>query len=513
MPEVLKLFPLRSLPGIKKDGTETEGNYYSDGKWTRFYRGLPRSILGYRAMTNEFPGPSRGLFVSLNGSGYLDIFSGSSEALSVGQFTTSGFGSGVVDITPVGFIGDSNNVWQFDQFYNATGGGQISLISHAAPNLADIGSDIARPVYYGDITSPTPPLASQAGGGGDFEVSGGVVALNPYVVAYGSLGLVAWSDINDPSLFPTANAANPTSTKIVKGLSIRGAAVPSCLLWSLTSVLQMTFVGGDQVWSFSTLSDQSSILSSSCVIEYDGVYYWIGVDRFLCFNGVLRELPNQMNLDFFFTNLNFSQRQKVFGYKIPRWGEMVWCFPTGQNTENNWMIIYNVRENTWYDSPLPADGRSAAYFAQSWQYPVMMGANPYPSTDYQLWQHEYQLDEVIGNSTNAIESYIETSDISIVGSGMGQSETNAWTQLVGLEPDFLFGDELIIEFLSREYAQQNNATVETKILTPSSPNGGFFDIQKQGRYIRYRVSSNIQNGYFIWGTPQIFFKLGDRQPM
>lgn len=512
MTEIFKTFPLRSLPGIKRDGTSTEGNYYNEGKWTRFYRGLPRSILGYRAMSSSYPGPSRGLYVNMNGSGYLDIFSGSSDALSVGQFTGDGFGGGINDITPVGFPGDANNVWQMDAFYNATGGGEISLIAHAAPNLADIGSDTTAPVYYGDIADIIPLTASQAEAGGDFEVSGGILALNPYVIAYGSLGLVAWSDINDPSLFPTANAANPTSTKIVKGLSIRGAATPSCLLWSLNSVIQMTFVGGDVTWTFTTLTDQSSILSSSGVVEYDGIYYWPGVDRFLVFNGVLRELPNQMNLDYFFSNLNFTQRQKVFGYKIPRWGEIVWCFPKGTSTECNWMVVYNVREDTWYDSPLPTDGRSAAYFAQSWQYPVMGGATTYPSTDYQLWQHEYQYDEVIGTTSNAIESFIETSDISIVGSGMGNNDQSVWTQLVGMEPDFLFGDELRIEILTREFAQQDNETVETKNITISSPNGGYFDTQKQARYIRWRIGSNIQNGFFIWGDPKIFYKLGDRQP-
>ena len=54
MVENYKIFPLRASSGIKLDGTQEEGNYWNKGLWTRFYRGLPRSILGYRSMTESF---------------------------------------------------------------------------------------------------------------------------------------------------------------------------------------------------------------------------------------------------------------------------------------------------------------------------------------------------------------------------------------------------------------------------------------------------------------------------
>lgn len=503
---------LHSDPGIKKDETSTEGNNWNDGQWVRFYRGLPRSILGYRSMTNAYPGPSYGLFVNLNGTGFLDIFSGSSNKLTVGQFTTDGFGSGIIDITPSGFIADPANVWQMDSFYNANGGGEISLIAHAAPNLGNISSDIARSVYYGDITATVPLVAATDDSMNPFGVSGGILDLNPYVIAYGSKGLVAWSSINDPSTFPVANQANPTPTKIVKGLSVRGSAAPAALLWSLDSLLLMAFVGGDVVWTFTTISDQSSILSSSCPMEMDGIYYWIGVDRWLTYNGVLRELPNEINSDFFFTNLNFDQRQKVFSYKIPRWGEIWWCFPLGTATECNHAIIYNVRENTWYDTPLPRDGRSAAYFAQSWQYPVLFGANTLvgPSGGagtYQLWQSEYGHDEVVGGSVNAIESFVVSSDLCIVGGTLPpMSDMTRWTQLVGLEPDFDFGSALDIDILTRTFAQDDNEVAQSNTIVQGD---SYFDTQIQARYIRWKISSNCQGGYFVTGNSLIRYREGD----
>ena len=44
---------IKSLPGIKRDGTKFEGDQYVDGQWVRFQRALPRKIGGYRSI-NKF---------------------------------------------------------------------------------------------------------------------------------------------------------------------------------------------------------------------------------------------------------------------------------------------------------------------------------------------------------------------------------------------------------------------------------------------------------------------------
>lgn len=517
MAETLKIFPLRALPGVKRDTTDTEGNYWSQGKWVRFYRGLPRSMPGYRSMTQAFAGPSRGLFVNANGNGFFSVFSGSADKIEVGQFNQSGFGSGVSDITPGGFVTNPSNAWQIDSFFNSNGGGLIDLIAHAAPNLADIASNVATQVYYGDITSISPLTGAVDDSSNPFEVSGGVLALHPYAIAYGSGGQVSWSAVNDPSVFPVANAANPVATKIVKGLAIENQSnPPSCLLWSIDSLIQMSFVGGDVVWDFNVISDQSSVLSSSGMIEADGVFYWPGIDRFLTYNGTLRELPNEMNLDFFYDNLNYAQRQKVFGFKIPRRGEIWYCAPLFGATECNWAVIYNVRENTWYDTPLPADGRSAAYFAQAWQYPVLGGASSYMG-GFNMWQSEFGTDEIVGNTVNAIESFILSPSASIVGGGLtflgsaSASPESVNTQMVRFEPDFKIGNSITFTTLGRDYPMDQDSILNTRTIM-QQPSGNQYDLQVQKRYLRWQIGCNSQGGSFIMGTPLLHYRNGDRNP-
>jgi hypothetical protein len=112
-------------------------------------------------------------------------------------------------------------------------------------------------------------------------------------------------------------------------------------------------------------------MSSQSVIEYDGIYYWCGVDRFLLYNGQVMEIPNTFNQNYFFDNLNYAQRQKVYASKVPRYGEIWWFYPSGDSEECNNAIVFNMREKVWYDAGEAMGARrTAGYFSQVFHYPV-----------------------------------------------------------------------------------------------------------------------------------------------
>jgi hypothetical protein len=220
----------------------------------------------------------------------------------------------------------------------------------------------------------------------NISVSGGVVSLHPYVFIYGNNGLIkncAAGDLTD-WVSADANEVNAATGKIVQGLPVRGGSnSPSGLFWSLDSLIRVSYAPTSitsgattvtQYWRYDIVSSQSSILSSQSVIEYDGIYYWCGVDRFLLYNGVVKEIPNNFNQNYFFDNLNYAQRQKVYVTKVPRFGEVWWFFPSGTSTECNDAIIYNIRENCWYDAGTALGARrSAGYFSQVFHYPINAG--------------------------------------------------------------------------------------------------------------------------------------------
>jgi hypothetical protein len=194
--------------------------------------------------------------------------------------------------------------------------------------------------------------------------------------------------------------------KIVQGLPVRGGSnAPSGLFWSVDSLIRVSYIGGTgtppQYWRYDIISSQTSIMSSQCAIEYDGIYYWIGTDRFLLYNGTVKEIPNDFNQNYFFDNLNYAQRQKVWATKVPRYGEIWWFYPRGDATECTDAIIFNVREQVWYDAGQALGARrSAGYFSQVFAYPIEASWVTLPD--------EVVFSETLNEVTGSVFLYLDT---------------------------------------------------------------------------------------------------------
>jgi len=546
-----KVFGLNTKPGIQRDGTLLDKNFYVDGQWVRFQRGRPRKIGGFQEITAILTGPSRGIYIEPQ-NGFNYIYSGYNNGFQSVAITEIGLSGTPVDFTLSNFTPSDANLWQIDAMYDSNGTGNSLLLAHPGQNLNQIDSTTNTPVLQGNIGSKTYTLSGVAiGSSGSFtcsaspvtltvgtlitiagtntgtgsitgysnptsyyiistngstsftlstsyggsaistvsgtavglsftvtpansiptslskigvftvagsvnsaspnvfvlpsanilvgagqiisgtyipagttvvsvtgtnvtmsnnatvgsgttnitatfdnniSVSGGVVAVYPYVFVYGNNGLIqncaAGNTLNWVSA--DSNANNVSSTKIVKGLPVRGGSnSPSALFWALDSLIRVSYTpttvstgtgsalsSSTFYWRYDIISSQTSIMSSQCVIEYDGIYYWIGVDRFMLYNGVVKEIPNDMNQNYFFDNLNYVQRQKVWACKVPRYGEIWWFYPRGNSTECNDVIIYNVRDNLWYDAGQAYGAqRSAGFYTQVFDYPIMANWN------------------------------------------------------------------------------------------------------------------------------------------
>jgi hypothetical protein len=394
---------IMSKPGIKRDGTRLEGDQYVDGQWVRFQRGLPRKIGGYRSINKFLRGLPRAL-TEYTQDLLTYIHAGSSDRLERFFIDATYNTSVITDRTPSsGFTTADANMWQFATAYDTTNGNQI--VAQVAPNLNCICNSDGGALFVGDLLGTT-ALTQVTLVPANFSATGGVVTLPPYTFAFGNDGYAAWSVPNKPNDFTGSGAGNAyiTGQKIVKGMPLRGGPgnSPSGLFWSADSLIRGTYVGGTAVFQFDTISTQSSILAANSVIEYDGIFYWIGTDRFLMFNGVVREVENNLNINFFFDNLNYSQRQKVFAYKVPRFGEIWWCFPFGDSIEPNHAVIYNVRENTWYDTALPNGGRGAGLFPAVFSKPLLSGVEPQEAQAVSVAINAAGTGYVVGNTLDVV---------------------------------------------------------------------------------------------------------------
>jgi hypothetical protein len=601
---------LKSSPGIKRDGTKFEGDYYVDGQWVRWQRGLPRKMGGYRSTQKYLTEISRG-FSTFTQMNYIYCHSGGSTELerftidstgnssivtnrtpvaaaatatvtltggaagSVDDITIDGVSiltgavpfntdltttasdvatdinlgtgthgytataaSGVItieaDITegsnPNGFVvlvttttitytktnmaggsfvieASPLNLWMFDYQYDSSTN-QNYLIAHVAPNLDCICNDAGGQIFFGevlgtgDLKSITLPP--------DANATGGIVSLHPYLFYYGTDGIIGWSKEGEPTNLTGSGSglARVWGQKIIKGLPLRAGSgsAPAGVFWAYDAVIRATYTGGATVFQFDVIATDTSIISPQCVVDYDGVFFWCGVDRFLMFNGVVREVPNQMNLNYFFDGINPSQRNKVFAFKIPRYGEVWWCYPRGDATECTHAVIYNVRENTWYDTELPNYGRSAGQFNNSFAAPILTGVED-TGSGYRVWVQEQLTDEYDGPNIRPIKSFFETADLSSLAQGRSE-----YVRITAIEPDFVQKGPMTVQVTGRANARAPEvvSTVFTFPETANTPHEQIVMLKEQRRELRVRFESDSVYGNYQMGQIIGHISTGDK---
>ena len=497
---------VRSRPGIKRDGTQFEGDNYIDGLWCRFQRGLPRKMGGFRSVTSTIPERVYGMHVySQNSVQYAHL--GGASTLTQIRMDTFGNFAGQSARIPGGFANSSNNVWQFDLLADDTGGLPPRLVAHAGQNLAAIDSTVQTPSYFGDVTTAAALVAT-----GLDPQSGGIVVLAPFLLAFGNNGRVVSTPANNPAL--QAGFANVTGQKLVRAFPLRGNGNgPSGLFWSLDSLIRATFdptlnSATSVPFRFDTISQQQSILSSRSIIEYDGVFYWWAVDRPMMFNGVVQTVPNGQNVNWLLDNINMQQRQKMFAFKIPRFGEIWWCFPFGNATECTHAVVYNVDEKTWYDTALPIQnqaglGRTDGYFAQLYSKPFLCDQFNTTTPGYTLWQHETGTDSISGSNIQPIQSYFKTAEISM----LTQEEAKDKAMRVGsVEPDFIQAGNLTLTIEGRQNARASDVASAQFTITPvaNTPAEQTVPLKEVRRLMAFKFESNVAGGDYQMGDTLAF---------
>jgi hypothetical protein len=440
----------------------------------------------------------------------LTVTSVTSGVLVVGQTITGSSGVTVLPNTTITALGTgTGGVGTYTINNSQTVGGTTNLVQFG-------GSGTTVVTTSASMTTGTVTVTFD----NNISVSGGVVMLHPYLFVYGNNGLIqncAAGNFND-WVSSDANANNVATGKIIKGLPLRGGTTsPAGLFWSLDAIVRVTYTpstvnGLNFYWRYDLVSSQSSIMSSSCVIEYDGIFYWIGTDRFLSYNGVVQEIPNNINQNHFFDNLNYAQRQKVWATKVPRWGEIWWFYPRGDATECTDAIVYNVREKIWYDAGEAVGARrSAGTFSEVFPKPIWAGTESNSIGGYTLWQHESGVDAVLTTTVNAVQSYFETNNLGWVTGGPGNpqlSGENRWLRLERVEPDFVQYGDMNLFVTGNGYAKAEQVITGPYVFSPDTLK---IDMREQRRELRLKFESNTYNGDYYMGRVLLSAEMGDER--
>jgi hypothetical protein len=514
------LYPLIYKPGIKKDGTPFQSEYCTDGKWIRFNEGKVKKIGGMIAATIGVNQNVSNLLLLPNGNN-IDVYIASTTGINSYQLN-SNFNYNNITTPILGAI--PNAIWQSEVITNPLGAINIlnprrDLVYLGINNL-DVDNDGDATLYSGVIGTPL----NQVNNGFNPKCNSGLCFAPPFLFVYGSGGLIQWSAANDPLVFNGggSNSQVIANDKIIYGKVIRGGInTPTILFWSLSSVIRFISTSDNYnapTFSVDTISRSSSILSSRCVVEYDGVFFWPGIDRFFVYNGLVQEVLNNINFDYFFDNIDMDYRQNVFGIKNPKYGEIWWFYPEKINTPgrpnvargiNTRALIYNKRENAWYDTAI---SRNCGVYSDSLGLFTTYG-NPLENNDGSdyLWFHEQgitQNNRAI-NSNDPILSSFTTPTISWAAFNPLKQLTGVdrWMEIKRIEPDFAFATgvnaSMNVIVNTQEYAQL--LPVQSAPYTFSNDTGKI-DIHLQGRHITFTFSSSDD---FEMGHVMLLLSIGD----
>jgi len=509
MPTITKI--LRTKPGVQRDGTSYSTEHYIDAQHCRFYLGKPRKMGGYRLI---YPGTDiriRTIFPVAQTNNLTHIYMGRYNRLSYVPFTSQ-LNTGVeVERTPDNLPSNANNVWSIAQLTTGVAGTpQVTadltsnIIAAAIPNLNDITSTETGNVYIGEAES-TAPL-TKLNYGDEILPSGGITVVPPFLFLYGNDGKVSRSQASRPDIIESTQAI--ANTKVVYGAPTgAGGTVPSVLFWSLNSLIRGVFDPAEGEFSYATLASQISILSSNCVVQYGQVYFWIGLDQFYVYNGVVKPLKNDQNLDDFFNNINMTHRNKVWGYVNRKYQEIWWFYPRGDATECTHAVIYNMELNVWYDTAL---GRCAGAPVQETPYPILSDSQfEYSEANigkYGLWLHEFEFDKQSYGGRYAIPSYYVHNIFSLSDEN---PQMNVQFRTRKIEPDFQQVGNITIEVINRGYPQSIPVVSERHVSTPTTER---IETGVMGRYVTFRVESNEVFGFYQMGQIKVDFDLGDVRP-
>jgi hypothetical protein len=127
---------------------------------------------------------------------------------------------------------------------------------------------------------------------------------------------------------------------------------------------------------------------------------------------------------------------------------------------------------------------------------------------YKIWRHEYGVDEIDGSSVNAIESFFETGDISMLTM---QNPRNRSIHVEMIEPDFVQSGDMSVQITGRINARAPEVNGPVKFF-PDVPTETYEQqifFKEQRRELRFRFGSNTVGGDYQMGQIIVHIEVAD----
>jgi len=317
--------------------------------------------------------------------------------------------------------------------------------------------------------------------------------------------LIRWSDSENAANWDETNTAGDAGElRINKGSEILRAieTQTEVLVFTDVSLHSFKFVGAPYIFGQTMIGSNVSLIAPNAVTTTGSITVWMetGV-RFKKYDGAVSDIPCDVRT-YISEILNYNQQQKIVAGVNRQYGEFWWHMPVNGSQQNNFYLVYNYVEDTWYYGDFNGVGRTT-WLDAFYENTPLAGA-----VDGYIYLHESGT--VDGSQIPNVElmSYL-------VGSVFEITDGGQFMLISRYIPDFDFSrssaanPSVLVKFTPRDYPGSPFGTgvPETVTRTVATPIEQFTpkkDFRLRTRSVQYSVESNGIGTAWQQGLPRLY---------
>ena len=296
--------------------------------------------------------------------------------------------------------------------------------------------------------------------------------------------LVRWSDQDDRTNWVPSVSSTSGEVVLTDGTEIIGAvrSKNAINIWTDNALWLMEFAGPPFTFRFTQAGTNCGMVGQHAGIDFGGVTYWMGFDNFHKFTGQVEDVRCTVRR-YIFDDINREYYDKVYAGLNSEFNEIVWLYPSGDNTECNKYVIYNPVDDYWiYGEMIFTTFADKEVFGNTITTGVTAAGN-------NIYNNEPV--SVFTGSGETITSFIESGDFDI-------DDGNAIMFMNRIIPDYdLSGGKIKMKFTTKQYPESTESVTKEFDITNATEKVNF---RSRGRQAKVRVSCASNNASWRWGS-------------
>jgi hypothetical protein len=296
--------------------------------------------------------------------------------------------------------------------------------------------------------------------------------------------LVRWSDQDDRTNWVPSVSSTSGEVVLTDGTEIIGAvrSKNAINIWTDNALWLMEFAGPPFTFRFTQAGTNCGMVGQHAGIDFGGVTYWMGFDNFHKFTGQVEDVRCTVRR-YIFDDINKEYYNKVYAGLNSEFNEIVWLYPSGDNTECNKYVIYNPVDDYWvYGEMIFTTFADKEVFGNTITTGVTAAGN-------NIYNNEPV--SVFTGSGETITSFVESGDFDI-------DDGNAIMFMNRIIPDYdLSGGKIKMKFTTKQYPESTESVTKEFDITNTTEKVNF---RSRGRQAKVRVSCASNNASWRWGA-------------